>query len=258
VCTCLQRKSDRMTTSVMKKFDIINVLGQRFKLGSYLEICTPTTGLTFDKVSETIYPKKVRLIYRSSEISNNLEGKTFHTASHSSSDFLNLIYQMGNGSPIFDTIFIDSWHSYSASSMDLTGAWRLLRPNGFLVVHDCNPPSMEAACPDFVTGEWCGETYRAYIDFLCLRPDASFLTVDTDYGCGVVQKLASSQNSADSYLETLQTWLIWNAIGDSHAERYNFFSQNKRNLLQLRSVAEFFETFEVNANAQSESPVSTN
>lgn len=58
-----------------------------------------------------------------------------------------------------------------------------------MVVHDCSPPDEALTSPDFVPGEWCGVTYRAYLDFVLARRDLRYLTVDTDYGCGVVRKL---------------------------------------------------------------------
>ena len=32
-------------------------------------------------------------------------------------------------------------------------------------------------------------TYQAYLDFVLARRDLRYLTVDTDYGCGVIRKL---------------------------------------------------------------------
>ena len=60
-----------------------------------------------------------------------------------------------------------------------------------MIVHDCRPPNGEVAVPDPLPGEWCGTTYKAYLDFVLERPDLDYVTVDTDYGCGVVTKRAT-------------------------------------------------------------------
>ena len=64
-------------------------------------------------------------------------------------------------------------------------AFRLIRADGMLVVHDCLPPRLEVTVPTYITGEWCGVSYQAYVDFISQRHDLAVYTVDTDYGCGV-------------------------------------------------------------------------
>ena len=34
---------------------------------------------------------------------------------------------------------------------------------------------------------WCGVTYKAFLDFV-LKRGLNYLTVDTDYGCGIITK----------------------------------------------------------------------
>jgi hypothetical protein len=45
--------------------------------------------------------------------------------------------------------------------------------------------------PKYIPGEWCGVSYRPYVDFISQRNDLAVYTVDTDYGCGVIRKLAN-------------------------------------------------------------------
>jgi hypothetical protein len=73
---------------------------------------------------------------------------------------------------------------------DLVEGFRLIRQGGTLVVHDCLPPRSENAVPNYIQGEWCGVSYQAYVDFISERHDLAVYTVDTDYGCGVIRKLA--------------------------------------------------------------------
>ena len=87
----------------------------------------------------------------------------------------------------YDAILVDPFHEYQPSARDIRDAFGLLAPAGTMIVHDCFPREEKIAGPDYVKGEWCGVTYKAYLDFVLARRDLIFCTVDTDYGCGVVR-----------------------------------------------------------------------
>ena len=42
------------------------------------------------------------------------------------------------------------------------------------------------ASPSPIAGEWCGVSYKAFLDFVLDRNDLDYCTVDIDYGCGVI------------------------------------------------------------------------
>ena len=71
----------------------------------------------------------------------------------------------------YDIILVDPFHDYASSYRDLAAAFDLLDAGGMLVVHDCRPPNIAAATPEFIEGEWCGVTYKAYLDFVFARPE---------------------------------------------------------------------------------------
>ena len=119
----------------------------------------------------------------------------------------------------------------------------LVEPGGFLVVHDCLPANRAMAAPEYATGEWCGVTYKAYLDFVCNRK-LDYRTVDTDYGCGVIRKPAprdilagvgrSSSAPGDHGL-----WQEWHAIGNDFERAFSFLEAHKEKLLRLIGVEEF-------------------
>ena len=51
------------------------------------------------------------------------------------------------------------------------------------------------ASPTPIGGEWCGVSYKAFLDFVLSRNDLDYCTVDIDYGCGVIfkQRLIDAQ-----------------------------------------------------------------
>lgn len=221
----------------MRKYDIINLLGRRHGLRDYLEICTPSTGLTFAKVDAETFKTCHRLVYRCPEDTDDGQEYTYRTTTPSSREITRTIFTAVGSKPIYDLIFVDPWHELKASAEDLEGAWQLLRPGGYIVVHDCNPPNEEVASPQFRKGAWCGETYRAYIDFLAFKAEASFCTIDTDFGCGVVKKVVGDKLALLG--NTVELWLKWAASPSDAASRYFFFDNHRAELLQMCDEAEF-------------------
>jgi hypothetical protein len=122
----------------------------------------------------------------------------------------------------FDIALVDSWHEYETSWRDLVEGFRLIRQGGTLVVHDCLPPRSEIAVPNYIQGEWCGVSYQAYVDFISERHDLAVYTVDTDYGCGVIRKLADSspESATVAGAELLEDW---RSKRDDPTEAFAFF-----------------------------------
>jgi hypothetical protein len=88
----------------------------------------------------------------------------------------------------FDLVFIDPWHTYASSQRDLVFGLQLVSGAGIVLVHDCSPPNPTCAEPEFRPGEWCGVTFAAYLDLMLFNSELHYLTVDSDYGCGVISK----------------------------------------------------------------------
>jgi len=139
----------------------------------------------------------------------------------------------------FDIVLVDSWHEFEPSWRDLVEAFRLIRADGMLVVHDCLPPRPEITVPQYITGEWCGVSYQAYVDFISQRHDLAVYTVDTDYGCGVIRKLAepTPKSATAAGAELLGDWR--SKRGDP-MEAFAFFHAHKQVLLNLITIDEFF------------------
>lgn len=222
----------------LRKFEIINSLAKKWGYRSYLEICTPTTGCTFDKVDAKLFSVYERFVYRCPKHVDDGSQYDYRTAQDGSSDILDTIWVARGRVPIYELIFVDPWHSLSDSLDDLRGAWKLLKPGGSLVVHDCCPPNADFASPEFRSGGWCGETYRAFVDFLSFRKDVKFTTVDTDFGCGIVQKLSIDETAQHSE-PLLYCWLQWAALPNSPQAKFEFFSLNRNVLLNLIDVGEY-------------------
>lgn len=121
-----------------------------------------------------------------------------------------------------DLIFIDGLHYADQVKKDFENALRCLSENGFIVMHDCNPPTEITTCiPRGKQREWCGDVYK----FACRLGEYAgidFRVLDFDYGCAVVW--------IDKYKEGTPI------EGDITWER---FQAEKKELLRLVSVEDF-------------------
>jgi hypothetical protein len=101
------------------------------------------------------------------------------------------------------------------------------------------PPRPEIAVANYIPGEWCGVGYQAYVDFISQRRDLTAYTVDTDYGCGVIRKLANTSGACatSAGAELLGDWR--SKRGDP-TEAFAFLQTHKQVLLNVISTDEFF------------------
>jgi hypothetical protein len=95
----------------------------------------------------------------------------------------------------FDVVFVDGLHTYDQAYRDVVNALDVLREDGVVVVHDCNPASAAAAAPsldqarrtDGFNWEWNGDVYKAIVR-LRVRDDLRVGVLDCDQGVGIVTR----------------------------------------------------------------------
>lgn len=90
----------------------------------------------------------------------------------------------------FDVIFLDGLHLANQVYRDIQNALRLVAAVGFVVIHDCNPPTVHHAREDFAeqgpaTHFWNGTSWKAYQRFRT-ESDKKCFVVDVDWGVGVI------------------------------------------------------------------------
>jgi hypothetical protein len=230
-----------MSEPPLRKMEIVKLLRKKHGLGPALEISTPSTGLSFSDLIDDV-PDAHRLVYNCPSNVDDGRTYTYRTEAITSHELTNAILTANRNAPCYDIIFVDPFHTYASSSIDLSGAFALLRPGGIMVVHDCNPQNASITSPEFTPGDWCGVTYMAFIDFVLCREGVSFYTVDTDFGCGVVSKHRQRADAVSHLPSGARDRLAfaWDAARHDDATRFHFFAQHRRDLLNLKSVKEFF------------------
>lgn len=93
----------------------------------------------------------------------------------------------------FDVIFVDGMHIASQVDKDIENSLKFIKEDGFIVLHDCNPPSEfhQRESQDYknspARGLWNGTTWKAFYKY---RHQEKLYSIcfDTDWGVGVISK----------------------------------------------------------------------
>lgn len=168
----------------MQRYDIINSIIKQNGFKNYLEIGVCDPSICFDKINcenkDSVDPGV--------EYSVNPVTYPF-----TSDEFFKLL---GNGeldkiyNHKWDVIFIDGLHISEQVLRDVVNSLQHLNPNGYILLHDCNPPDIFHAREDYyVNGQqrpWNGTVWKA-LYYLRANSDLDVCTVDTDWGVGIVR-----------------------------------------------------------------------
>lgn len=207
--------------------DIINfILGQFNRETNYLEIGVRHTPENFDLIlSKTKY--SVDPGYES-EI-NNVDFKLTSDEFFSDLRSGKLLQQDLK----FDVIFIDGSHLANQVEKDIQNALDFLVEDGFIVMHDCNPPTEFHASENYYYrlspsgGFWNGTTWKAFFKTR-KRTDIYSCCVNTDWGVGIISKtknLGSSSKTQNEFFE------------------YHILDENRKESLNLIAIEQFKEMF---------------
>ena len=200
----------------MNRYDIINDLIVKYNFKKYLEIGVRDPDECFNLINCEI-KHSVDPGYEVELPHFNMENKV--TYQYTSDTFFKLLENEGldiSTTYKWDIVFIDGLHISNQVERDIMNSLNHLSENGIVVLHDCNPPELWFAREDFIVD---GEAH-AWNLFVC--------TVDTDFGIGIVKK---GQQKCCSF--------------DNSFYEYRIFEQNKQDHLNLVSIEEYREIFEL-------------
>ena len=125
----------------------------------------------------------------------------------------------------FDVIFVDGLHHADQVYRDILNSLDCLNDNGYIVCHDMNPQKKEHQIIPFTGGVWNGNCWEAFVQLRQERNDLSMCVVNTDYGCGIIQK---------GEQEVLKI---------NQKVNYKNFNENRKEWLNLIEVTDFYEQF---------------
>lgn len=125
----------------------------------------------------------------------------------------------------FDIVFIDGLHHSEQVYRDIVNSLKCLNDGGVIVCHDMNPNTEKMQVVPQCQGEWTGDCWKAWTRLRSIAGGLYMYVVDTDYGCGIIQR--GSQHVIKSPDE-----LTWNGLVKNRKEWLNliFLSEFKARL----------------------------
>lgn len=141
----------------------------------------------------------------------------------------------------FDLIFLDGLHTYGQTLKDVHNSLGVLKKDGVIVMHDCNPPFKAAAHPANSqqeaasmnlpgwTGAWNGDVWKTIVHLRSERKDLKIFVLNCDFGLGII-----TRGNPDSILSL--------SIPDIEKMTYDDLERDRENLLNLKPE-NYFEPF---------------
>ena len=129
----------------------------------------------------------------------------------------------------FDCIFIDGLHLEYQVDNDIKECLNILSSNGFIVMHDCNPPTEFHQRENYeVNGNfppWNGTVWKSFAKLRIKNVGLNLSCVDCDWGVGIIKKDKQSNFKLSGNLD------------------FDFLDKNRVNLLNLISVINFIKSY---------------
>lgn len=165
--------------SLINHTSLINLLIERYKLKSYLEIGVNKPERNFSLINIVGNEKigiEPSIKQRTAENTNIFIG--------TSDEY----FSIGDGIGTFDICFIDGLHHADQVKRDFENSLRCLNDNGFIIIHDTLPEQEQTTCvPRGNATVWHGDVYKFALNLNSYR-DIGFLTVNFDNGCTICWK----------------------------------------------------------------------
>lgn len=210
----------------MFRFDIINGLIKKHGFKKYLEIGVRNPDECFNLIEcETKHSVDPLVEHYDERIDYKFTSDDFFSLLENGQLDLPSVYK-------WDLVFIDGLHISNWVERDILNSLNHLSEDGYVVLHDCNPPDIFRAREDYVVnGEvyaWNGTVWKAIYKMRATRPDLLVCTVDTDEGVGIIKRGNTGQQVCCDF--------------NNPYYEYRIFEQNRKDHLNLISVEDFVST----------------
>jgi hypothetical protein len=206
----------------LHRVDVINALLHKVKGTDYLEVGVrkgETIAGVFCQRRHGVDPVLQLDKISPASLAPRLEDATFFEIT--SDEFFSV------NSLKFDVVLVDGLHQYEQAIKDILNALNCLKGNGYIVVHDCSPPTEAAAAREQGSGAWCGDTWKTMYDLHANYPTIDSFVLDGDYGLGIVSKQNREERFEPRYNEEI--------VGLP----FSFYQEHKEEFQKLRDLAFF-------------------
>lgn len=168
-----------------KRFDVINFLTTKINAQNYLEIGVRNPADNFNLINiKNKYSVDPGLEFKENPVDYKMTSDEFF-------DQLNENVLSISNNIKFDIIFIDGLHIAYQVEKDIENSMKFLSEDGFIVLHDCNPPTEYHAREAYnfnnspADGFWNGTTWKAFVK---ARTIYNSCCIDSDWGVGILTK----------------------------------------------------------------------
>lgn len=103
-----------------------------------------------------------------------------------SDDFFENAEQYGVGPDSCDAVLVDGLHEFEQALRDVLNAARVVKPDGVVVLDDCNPRTPFAAGDAYVRGGRNGDVWKVMDIIRRTQPQWRAITIDADNGIGLI------------------------------------------------------------------------
>jgi hypothetical protein len=203
----------------IKRYDVINYLAERIGALNYLEIGVRNPADNFNRINiKNKYSIDPGLEFELNPVDFKMTSDEFFQQLHENK--LTIPADMK-----FDIIFIDGLHLANQVEKDIINCFGHLEDNGFIVLHDCNPPSEyhTRESYDFLLGPagktWNGTTWKA---FLKARTLYYSCCVNSDWGVGILSK--KERPCFNLLLENKNSFFEYSLLNQNRTEQLNLLS----------------------------------
>lgn len=147
-------------------------------------------------------------------------------------EYKNLENELSQLNKKFNLICIDPFHEYEISKSNFNLLYSYLSEDGTIISHDCFPAITKLARPTYCQGEWCGETYVAFVEFAHNNPALYYGILNIDTGIGIISKLNNVlflKNNLD--IEKQKIFLAKHKNKELYVDIYKYFCENSIGLI---------------------------
>jgi hypothetical protein len=173
---------------------------------------------------------------RTKKILKNLSNLNASYFEMTSDDFFKLHAESLFTKKPIDICFVDGMHEYDFALRDVENTLDYLQNDGVIIMHDCNPLSVENAVSfeewknRNYQGNWNGDVWKTIVHLRSLRKDINVFVLDADFGLGIVCK-----RPPENILPFTQA--------EIRKFTYQDFDKNRQQWLNLKPLKYFYSFF---------------
>ena len=214
------KKSEFELNKNPKRSDVINFLLNSIKAPEkkYLEIGVRNPDHNFNKINaKTKYSVDPGIEFKDNPVDFPFTSDVFFEKLNNNAILSTNIK--------FDVIFIDGLHLAEQVEKDIENSLKFLAEDGFIVLHDCNPPTELSAREDYyfrfhcVMGFWNGTTWKAFFKYR-QKKELYSCCIDSDWGIGIISKSKNIGQPTDFQ----NTFYEFNVLDKNRKESLNLIS----------------------------------